>query len=293
MHFRAGRSDSGLPPILQRAPRRRRRRRHRRQAETARRRCAAMKRATRFMTGKVAYRGGYVWAYLPDFSRSWGEMEAKRTMMWVQPPGTATMGHAFLDAYHATGDEQFWRAAVVGDARADRGAASGRAAGTTSTTSPARPRSGTGTTPSAPMAGGWRNSSTTTATRRSTTPARRKPRSSCCACISNGRATSSGRRWRRRSPSCSTASIAIGGWPQRFPHAEAARCTAWRTIPRHITFNDDVAGENIKFLIMLAQSLKQEFGGDKRVMDPLKRAMDCFKATQQPKPQPHGACSTM
>ncbi|HEY7798057.1 MAG TPA: pectate lyase, partial [Hyphomonadaceae bacterium] len=49
---------------------------------------------------------------------------------------------------------------------------------------------------------------------------------------------------------------------------------------RHITFNDDVAGENIKFLIMAAQTM-----GDKRVMDPLKRAMDCFKATQQAKPQ--------
>ena len=66
---------------------------------------------------KVAYRGGYVWAYLPDFSRTWGEMEAKRTMLWVQPPGTATMGHAYLDAYHATGDEQFWRAALATTAR--------------------------------------------------------------------------------------------------------------------------------------------------------------------------------
>ena len=71
-----------------------------------------MKRATTFMTDKVGYHGGYVWAYLPDLSRTWGEMEAKRTMLWVQPPGTATMGHAFLDAFHATGDEQFWRAAV-------------------------------------------------------------------------------------------------------------------------------------------------------------------------------------
>src|SRR5689334_17354939 len=74
---------------------------------------AAMKRATTFMTDTVSYKGGYVWAYLADFSRTWGEMEARRTMLWVQPPGTATMGHAFLDAYHATGDEQFWRAAVA------------------------------------------------------------------------------------------------------------------------------------------------------------------------------------
>ena len=32
-------------------------------------------------------------------------------MIWIQPPGTATMGHLFLDAYHATGDEYYYRAA--------------------------------------------------------------------------------------------------------------------------------------------------------------------------------------
>ncbi len=34
-------------------------------------------------------------------------MEAKRTMLWVQPPGTPSMGHLYLDAYHATGDELY------------------------------------------------------------------------------------------------------------------------------------------------------------------------------------------
>ena len=52
-----------------------------------------MKRATRFMVEKLAYRGGYLWSYLPDRSRVWGEIEAYKTMVWVQPPGTATMGH--------------------------------------------------------------------------------------------------------------------------------------------------------------------------------------------------------
>ena len=71
----------------------------------------AMKRATTFMTEKIAVRGGYVWSYLPDLSRRWGEMEARPTMIWMQAPGTASMGHAFLDALHATGDEFFYRAA--------------------------------------------------------------------------------------------------------------------------------------------------------------------------------------
>src|SRR5688572_29161099 len=72
---------------------------------------SAMRRAARYMDEHVSYRGGYVWAYLPDFSVTWGEMEAKRTMCWIQPPGTPTAGHSFLDAYHATGDELFYRAA--------------------------------------------------------------------------------------------------------------------------------------------------------------------------------------
>ena len=32
-------------------------------------------------------------------------------MIWMQPPGTATMAHLFLDAYHATGDEYYYQAA--------------------------------------------------------------------------------------------------------------------------------------------------------------------------------------
>ncbi|MGH8167436.1 MAG: pectate lyase, partial [Woeseiaceae bacterium] len=70
-----------------------------------------MKRATAFMTDEVSYRGGYLWDYLPDFSRRWGEMEAFDTMIWLQPPGTSSMGHVFLDAYHATGDEDYYEAA--------------------------------------------------------------------------------------------------------------------------------------------------------------------------------------
>lgn len=70
-----------------------------------------MKTATRFMMNKVSYNGGFVWNYLPDMSRSWGEMEAKRTMVWIQPPGTPSVGHLLLDAYHATGDEYYYEAA--------------------------------------------------------------------------------------------------------------------------------------------------------------------------------------
>lgn len=72
---------------------------------------AKMRAATEFMMDKVSYNGGFVWNYLPDFSRQWGEMEAKRTMVWIQPPGTPSMGHLLLDAYHATGDEYYYEQA--------------------------------------------------------------------------------------------------------------------------------------------------------------------------------------
>ena len=73
----------------------------------------AMKRATAFMVDKVGPKGAFVWSYLPDLSRRWGEMEARETTIWLQPPGTPTMGHLFLDAYHATGDEAYYRAAEL------------------------------------------------------------------------------------------------------------------------------------------------------------------------------------
>src|SRR5262249_35857751 len=72
----------------------------------------AVGRAWKFMTEEVAVEGGgYVWSYQEDFKRRWGEMEATDRMLWVQPPGTPLVGHLFLDAYHATGDECFYKAA--------------------------------------------------------------------------------------------------------------------------------------------------------------------------------------
>ncbi|MBN1294342.1 MAG: pectate lyase [Candidatus Latescibacteria bacterium] len=72
---------------------------------------ATMEKATRYMVDTVSTNGGYLWHYLPDLSRRWGEMEAYDTMIWVQPPGTTSMGHLFLDAYHVTGDPSYFKAA--------------------------------------------------------------------------------------------------------------------------------------------------------------------------------------
>jgi hypothetical protein len=169
-------------------------------------------RATRFMVDEASVGGGYVWSALPDFSRRWGELEAAPTMIWVQPPGTGTMGHLFLDAYHATGDEAYY-AAAVSAADALVGASIPRAAGTTSSTPRARRACVAGTTPTAGTPGGWRNSSTTTATPPSTTPAPRRRPSSCCGCIWRSGSASGGRRWTRRSASSSTASTPTAAGP--------------------------------------------------------------------------------
>jgi PelA/Pel-15E family pectate lyase len=72
-----------------------------------------MLKATRFMVEKVSTNGGYLWYYTPDLSRRWGEMEAYKTMIWLQNPGTTSVGHMLLDAYRATGDEYYYQAAVT------------------------------------------------------------------------------------------------------------------------------------------------------------------------------------
>jgi PelA/Pel-15E family pectate lyase len=71
----------------------------------------ALRRATGYFRTKVATEGGYLWRYSEDLSRRMGEREATDTMVWVQPPGTPTVGLAFLDAYEATRDRTYLDAA--------------------------------------------------------------------------------------------------------------------------------------------------------------------------------------
>ena len=73
---------------------------------------AAMRRAAAFMMDSISYEGAFVWSYLPDRSRQWGELEAPyRTMVWLQSPSTPSMGHLMIDALHATGDEYYYEQA--------------------------------------------------------------------------------------------------------------------------------------------------------------------------------------
>ena len=239
-----------------------------------------MKKATTFMVEKAAYNGGDVWSYLPDFSRRWGEMEAFPTMIWVQPPGTATMGHLFLDAYHATGDEYYYQAAVkAGQALI----AIQHPAG--------------GWNYIGDMAGeaslkkwydtigknGWRLEEFQHYYGNATFD-------------DAGTAESSQFLLRlfveKKDPAFKPAldkalafvldsQYPVGGWPQRFPLKDEFHHHGKADYTGFITFNDDVAGENLKFLIMVWQAL-----GDERALPSIRRAMDSFLACQQPQPQP-------
>jgi len=64
-----------------------------------------LKKAATFYRSKVASHGGYVYYYTPDLKERWGEGKASHDTIFVQPPGTPTVGMAYLRAYAATGDK--------------------------------------------------------------------------------------------------------------------------------------------------------------------------------------------
>jgi len=239
-----------------------------------------MKRATRFMTDTVAVGDGYVWSYTPDFSRRWGELEAYPSMIWVQPPGTATMGHLFLDAYHATGDEDYYAAATrVADALARGQLPSGGWNYVIDTAGEASLQRWYDTIGK----NAWRleefQHHYLNATFDDVTTA------DAATFMLRVYWEKKDRRYRapldRAIAFVLDSQYPIGGWPQRYPRVPDGGLHGQADYTGYITFNDDVSAENIKFLTFCYQTL-----GDRRLVDPIRRAMDCFIATQQPAPQP-------
>ncbi len=72
----------------------------------------AMHRAATYFHDHVANHGGYVYHYSLDLVNRSGEGEATKDQIWVQPPGTPTVGLAYLSAFRATGDEMYLDAAI-------------------------------------------------------------------------------------------------------------------------------------------------------------------------------------
>lgn len=74
---------------------------------------AAAERATHFLTSELSTEGGYLWRYLAsDVSIREGEGVVKTETVWVQPPGTPSVGEAFVRLYRATDSQVFLNAAL-------------------------------------------------------------------------------------------------------------------------------------------------------------------------------------
>lgn len=76
-----------------------------------------MAKAATFYRTEAASHGGYVYYYSEDLSVRKGEGLATREQIWVQPPGTPTVGMAFLEVHEAT-DAPFYLDAAVSAAEA-------------------------------------------------------------------------------------------------------------------------------------------------------------------------------
>ncbi|MEY2937063.1 MAG: hypothetical protein RL033_7812 [Pseudomonadota bacterium] len=238
----------------------------------------AMLRATRFLTETVGYRGGYLWAYLPDFSRCWGELEARRSMLWVQPPGTPSVGHLLLDALHATGDELYFRAALD-TARALISAQRPSGGWNYVYDFEGEPALAQWYTTVARNA--WRmeefhhhpdsatfDDSCTSAATQFLLRLQLEPALAALPEAGNV-ATAVGKALRL----IRLSQYPSGGWPQRHPPGD--------DYSRLVTFNDDVLFENLRTLLMAHAAL-----GVPELLGPVRAAMDCVLALQQPLPQP-------
>ena len=235
----------------------------------------AMLKATKFMIDKVSYEGGYVWYYLPDLSRRWGEMEAYKTMIWMQDGGTVSVGHMLLDAYQVTRNEYFYEGAAK----------------SVEALTKAQSKNG-GWNYMADFAGeaslkkwyntigknGWRleefqhyYGNDTFDDDVSSNAARLLLRMYL------------EKRDQKFKPALDKAIAFLlksqyptGGWPQRFPLKNDFSKAGHPDYTSYYTFNDDVTWENINFLVQCYSTL-----GDKKFLDPIHRGMNFYLLSQQ------------
>lgn len=77
---------------------------------------AALAKASDYLVS-MATEGGWLWRYQEDLSERWGENQATATQIWVQPPGTPSVGLTLIEAHAATAEPRYLTAAA-GAARA-------------------------------------------------------------------------------------------------------------------------------------------------------------------------------
>jgi len=240
---------------------------------------SALLAATRFMVEKASVNGGYVAHYLPDFSRRWGELEAFKTQVWVQEPGTYSMGNIFLDAYQVTGEEYYYQAAEKVAAALIWGQL---------------------------PEGGW-NYMIDFAGDRSlkqwyNTIGKNAwgfeeyyfyyGNSTFDDSNTSGPASFLLRLYLQKMDSKYKPALdkaiqfviesqyLLGGWPQRFPLKNNHPKNGKEDYTSYYTFNDEVISGNIDFLIQCYVSL-----GEERFLDPIRRGMNFYLITQQGGPQ--------
>jgi len=239
----------------------------------------AMQKATKFMVDEVSTNGGYLWHYLPDMSRRWGEMEAYETMIWVQRPGTTSMGHLFLDAYQVTGDKLYQEAAD----KAARALIWGQldCGGWNYIIDFAGDRSLKEWYDTIGK-NGWRleefqhyygnatfdDDVSSDAAKfllrmylNNLDPAYKYPLEKAINFIMESQ-------------------YPIGGWPQRYPLHYDFSHHGLPDYTSFYTFNDDVVWENVNFLLQCYQTL-----GEQRFLDPILKGMNFYLITQQGPPQ--------
>ncbi len=248
---------------------------------------SSMMKATSYFADSVSENGGYLSHYLPDFSRMWGEMEAYPSTIWVQDPGTVSMGNTFLDAYFATHDEYYYeQAKKAADALVWGQLPCGgwnyiiNFAGENSTLNWYNTIG----------KNGWRleefqhyygnatfDDETTSGAAffllrfylTKTDPAYKVPLDKVINLVLKSQ-------------------YPQGGWPQRYPLRHDFNKDGDQDYTSFYTFNDNVIWQNIKFLVACYATLnfhdKYYKGGDSRLLDAIRRGMNFIFLAQTPKP---------
>lgn len=235
----------------------------------------AMLKATKYMEDEVSMNGGFVWYYMPDLSREWGEMEAYKTMIWTQDGGTVSVGHMLLDAYRATGNEYFYQSAERAAAALIWGQSNEGGwnymidfAGNKSLK----------TWYNTIGKNGWRLEEFQHYYGNDTYDDD----------VSSDAARFLLRMYIEKldpkyKPALDKAinfllksQYAIGGWPQRYPLRYDFNKAGHPDYTSYYTYNDDVIWENVNFLIQCYLTL-----GEERLLDPINRGMNFYLISQQ------------
>ncbi len=72
-----------------------------------------VERAVRFFRTELSCQGGYLGEYSEDLETWIGEGTEAPSRIWIQPPGTPSVGQTYLRAYEVTGDQRYLEAAIA------------------------------------------------------------------------------------------------------------------------------------------------------------------------------------